>query len=246
MSGRFTEALLCSDLRVITEIKLRTADEEDLLATRSVEDMVRTYEEAGAPCLSVVTGRWFGGTPNLLREVTRLTELPILRKDFITKRADVEESRQLGASAVLITVGLVPKSSLLPLVTCCLRNNVTPFVEITDEEELSIVPHPEECILAVNNKNIRTREQGPGDLERSLSLLPSLVSTGTPCPVSASGINEAGTARDLLGAGFKGLLVGSALLRHRSPMEWLKNVRDAPPGYVGFGDVSMTDQGSAN
>lgn len=241
MSGRFTEALMCSDLRVITEIKLRTADREDLLRSRSVAGMVKAYEEAGAPCLSVVTGRWFGGTPDLLREVTRLTGLPVLRKDFITKRTDVEESRRLGASAVLVTAGLVPSSSLLKLVTGCLRNGMTPFVEITDEEELSSVPHPEECVIAVNNKSIRTRERGPEDLDRSLSLLPSVLSTGTTCAVSASGVIETGEARHLLGAGFEGVLVGSALMRHRSPEDWLGGLRGALPGRVA-GDLTTPGQ----
>lgn len=82
-------------------------------------------------------------------------------------------------------------------------------------------------MIAVNNKDIKTRERDAGDLHRSLDLLPAVRATGTPAPVSASGINGPATAANLLDAGFAGLLVGTSLLRTRSPIAWMDAVAGA-------------------
>lgn len=53
-----------------------------------------------------------------------------------------------------------------------------------------------------------------------LRLLPAVRASGTPLPVSASGITSPGQAGDLLAAGYRGLLVGTALLLGESPRQW--------------------------
>lgn len=89
------------------------------------------------------------------------------------------------------------------------------------------MPHADECVIAVNNKDIKTRERDRGDLARSFDLLPALHASGTPCPVSASAIDSPQTAARLLDAGYKGLLVGTALLRSGDPGEWLRTLENS-------------------
>ncbi|WP_327358840.1 indole-3-glycerol-phosphate synthase [Streptomyces sp. NBC_01304] len=221
MTSHFIEALLRAERPLVMEVKRQDADGIDLIAGRTPADIVAGYEAAGAPCISVVTGRWFGGTPELLRDVARMTSLPLLQKDFITRPSQLETAQELGASAVLLTAALLPASSLRNLVTAALRIGLTPFVEITGEEELAAVPNADACVIAVNNKDIRNRERGAGDIDRSLALLPAVRATGTPCPVSASAIDSPRTAARLLDEGFAGLLVATALLRTGRPQEWL-------------------------
>ncbi|WP_406134619.1 indole-3-glycerol-phosphate synthase [Streptomyces sp. NBC_01089] len=221
MSHPFIESLLTAERPLVMEVKRRDAHGFDLIAGHTPAEIVTAYEKAGAPCISVVTGRWFGGTHELLRDVARLTELPLLQKDFITRSQQLDTARELGASAVLLTAGLLPASALRTLVTAALRAGLTPFVEVTTEAEIAVVPHADECVIAVNNKDIKTKERDRGDLTRSFDLLPALIASGTPCPVSASAIDTPQTAARLLDAGFGGLLVGTALLRSGERDAWL-------------------------
>lgn len=214
-AGRFVRALREARLPLIMEIKRHDGDGADLLGDRSVAEVLAEYEKVGAPCVSVVTGRWFGGTEAMLREVAEHTDLPILQKDFITRRTQVTRAKEFGASAVLLTAGLLPRSSMGSLVDACLSAGLTPFVEVTAEAEIEAVPHAGECVIAVNNKDIRTKERDSGDVGRSLRLLPALERAGTPCPVSASGIGGPVDAARLLDAGYAGLLMGTTLLRTR-------------------------------
>lgn len=223
----FASALLAADPPVIAEIKCRTGTGADLLGGRAPARIAEAYAQAGAACLSVVTGRWFGGTAELLREVAATSRLPVLRKDFITREGQLAETVALGAAAVLLTVQLLPATMLRRLVEGALARGLTPFVEVTGEAEIAAVPYAAECVIAVNNKEIREREAGAADLGRSLRLLPAVLATGCRCPVSASGIDEPDRAARLLAAGYTGLLVGTGLLRATSPGVWFDQLREA-------------------
>jgi indole-3-glycerol phosphate synthase len=218
---RFIEALLAARRPVIMELKRRDPHGSDLFGERTIPGIVAEYEAAGAPCISVVTGRWFGGHDSMLREVASLTDLPVLQKDFITRRDQLLKARELGASAVLLTAGLLPRSSMPTLITASLELGLTPFVEVTSEAEIDALPSADRCVVAVNNKDIKNQERDPGDLDRSVRLLPALAGSGTVCPVSASGITTPSAAARLLAAGYKGLLIGTGLLRTTSLPEWL-------------------------
>lgn len=222
--AEFVEALRAAPRPVIMEIKRQDADGRDLLAGRALAQVVADYETAGAGCLSVVTGRWFGGSPGMLREVAALTSIPLLQKDFISSRRQLARARDLGASAVLLTAGLLARSTLGALIGHSLDLGLTPFVEVSNQAAGESVPQGEHCVVAVNNKDIAARERGAADIGRSLRLLPAVLNSGTRCPVSAGGIDRPEVAARLLDAGFAGLLVGTALLRAGHPGDWLAEV----------------------
>jgi len=222
MSSRFIKSLLGSRLPIIMEVKRQDADGGQLMGERTVAEIVAAYTEVGAPCISVVTGKWFGGTQDMLDEVAGLTDKPILQKDFITRERQIVKAKDTGASAVLLTARILPKSTFQNLIETTLAHGLTPFVEVAEPEEVESVIRPEECIVAANNKDIRTQEREAGDLDVSRSLLQAIIATGTPCPVSASAITDPKIGAELIAAGFKGLLIGTGLLAADSVHGWVE------------------------
>jgi indole-3-glycerol phosphate synthase len=222
VSGLFTDALLGSPLPVIMEVKRRDGNGVELLGERTIPEIVGEYTAAGAPCISVVTGRWFGGDEQMLHDVVALTDLPILKKDFITRESQIVAAKAAGASAILLTARILPRSSFQKLIEIILRHELTPFVEVADHDELDSVTHAAECIVAINNKDIRHQERDAGDLDLSRSLLEATIATGTPCPVSASAITDPRVAAELIEAGFRGLLIGAGLLQSASVEAWVE------------------------
>lgn len=238
---RFSDALAVAELPVIMEIKRPKADGEDLLQGRTAADLARRCEELGAPALSVVTGSWFGGTARLLDETVAATSLPVLVKDFFTKEKQIRQAAEAGAAAVLLTATILPNRLMPTLIDACLDNGVTPFVEITSAAELSALTRAEACVVAVNNKDIRRRENDDADLQRSHDLRPRVRAAGAGLPVSASGIDTPEEAADLLAAGFRGLLIGTGLLRAEDLDAWFGVLRallpDAEPARPATLDV---------
>lgn len=220
-SSVFVDALLASPLPIVMEVKRQDGEGAELMGERTIQEVVSEYTAAGAPCISVVTGRWFGGDEGMLSEVAALTGLPLLRKDFITRESQVVKAKEMGASAILLTARILPKSSFQSLTETILSHGLTPFVEIADHDELDTVVHAEDCIVAVNNKDIRQQERDSGDIGQSRSLLEAIVETGTPCPVSASAITDPKVAAELIADGFKGLLIGTGLLQSDSVQGWV-------------------------
>jgi len=173
----------------------------------------------------VVTGRWFGGDDQMLRDVVELTDLPILKKDFVTREKQIVAAKEMGASAILLTARILPASSFQSLIETILAHELTPFVEVADLDELASVIHPQDCIIAINNKDIRNQERDGGELDVSRSLLDATIATGTPCPVSASAITDPHVAAELIDAGFRGLLIGTGLLLSDSVQGWVDAFR---------------------
>ncbi len=222
MASSFIDALLAAKLPIIMEVKRQDGEGEELMGERTIPALIADYTAAGAPCISVVTGRWFGGEDAMLAEVAALTELPLLKKDFITRERQIVAAKAMGASAILLTARILPRKPFQKLIALTLEHGLTPFVEVADHDELDSVVHPEECIVAVNNKDIRTQERDRGDIDLSRSLLEATIATGTPCPVSASAILDPGVGAELIAAGFRGLLIGTGLLRAPSVQGWVE------------------------
>lgn len=230
---RLLECGAAGGIPVIAEIKAYTAAAGDLLRRRRVEDIVQQYEQAGMACVSVVTGQWFGGSPVFLERVAAATSLPVLRKDFIASRSAIQRSRELGASAVLLTRRIVNAGVLKKLVDRALSLGLTPFVEVGSAREMEGLRLDCEAVLAINNRDISTKETDLGDITTSLSLLDAARATGAGAVVSASAIATADEAKRLLNAGFDGLLIGTAFLRAPNLSEILDVFRASLRGVNG-------------
>jgi len=154
MASAFIDALLNGRVPIIMEVKRSDGEGAELMGERTIAEIVEQYVAVGAPCISVVTGRWFGGNDDMLREVAALTDRPLLKKDFITREKQIAAAKDMGASAVLLTAKILPAKTFQHLIELALGHGLTPFVEVVDEAELGTVIHPEGCVIAVNNKDI--------------------------------------------------------------------------------------------
>lgn len=219
MKQRFIDALLTAHRPLIMEIKLRSGNGTDLLQGRAVREVVADYEAAGAPCISVVTGRWFGGSDALLHEVAGLTNRPLLKKDFVTNNSQVGAAQDAGASAILLTARLLPRALLRQLIRSTLRRRLTPFIEFDNATDLEGLD-TEGCVVAANNKDVLRRESGAAHFARGLELLPAIRRSGASRAVSASGIATPEIAASLVEAGFDALLIGTSLLACGDIADW--------------------------
>ena len=199
---------------VIAEIKRTTGQGEDLLGAQLISTLVNTYRQNGASALSVVTGKWFGGTRDMIGQTRAYAKgMPVLRKDFLCSPRAIDETADLGADAALITAKLVPQARLAGLIEYTLARGVTPFVEFASALELQAIPDGLPIILAVNNADIETREVYGAGLKRSHALYDLARKKRPGAVVSASQITHAAEASDLLDQGFDALLIGTALMR---------------------------------
>lgn len=211
-SSALQAALAAGKIPVISEIKVRSPQEGDLLAGRDPVDLARRMERGGAAALSVVTeGPHFGGDLALLQTLAAAVSLPILRKDFVTDRQDVRATREHGASCLLLMAAVLDWPRLVALHEEARRCGLETLVEVHDAQELRQALTLDLDLLGINNRDIRQWELDDGTVANTLGLLQQ-VPPGVRV-ISESAIASPREARQVIDAGGTGVLVGTAILR---------------------------------
>ena len=201
---------------VIGDIKCRSPKEGDLMRGRNPVEIALTLARAGAPALSVVTeGAQFGGSLALLTQVAEGTGLPILRKDFIKSQRDLEETKERGASAVLLICALLEEARLRRLYAGAMDLGLEVLLEAHNREELSLAQSMGAPLIGVNNREIKTLERDSGTVETTEKLLQNRPGQGVY--ISESGLFDREDVRKAARAGADAALVGTALLQAEDP-----------------------------
>ena len=212
--GRFSSAIITENNRglvaVIPDIKCVSPKEGDLLQGRNPVDIAKYLVNCGAPVLSVVTERErFGGSTQMLFDITQKIDVPVLRKDFITSEAQLSETAELGAAAVLLICAITDEKNLCMLYEKSLKLGLEPFVEVHTVKEMELSRKLGACLIGINNRNIVTLERDDGGPIRTV-VLASSAPTGALL-VSESGILSPNDAKLAASVGTNAILVGTAL-----------------------------------
>jgi len=210
---------------VIPDIKCKSPKEGDLLRGRDPVKTARYLVDfCGAPALSVVTEKSrFGGGGQLLIDIAKGTNAPVLRKDFITNADQISETKDLGAAAVLLICAVTDEKNLCMLYETALKTGLEPFVEVCTAKEMELAKKLGARLTGINNRNIITLERDSGGPSHTASLAPG-VHDGALL-ISESGILSPGGAKEAASAGANALLVGTALWKARDMGEMYKSLR---------------------
>ena len=216
----FAGALRRPHLAVIAEMKQRTPSMGVLSEDYRPADLAHAYADGGAAAISVLTHMaGFGGRPEHIRMVRAATQLPILRKDFVTDPYEVAEARACGADAVLLIVAALEGSQLRDLIAVSKSRGIAALVEVHDEAETAAALESGAQVIGVNHRDLRTFAVDLGLTERLRKLIPNNVLV-----VAESGIHTAEDARRMREAGADAVLVGEALMRSADPAAQIKEL----------------------
>lgn len=219
-------------LPVLAEIKVRSPKEGDLLRGRTPDDLARAYASRPIAGISVVTEPIdFGGSLDLIRRISPLVDVPILRKDFIRDSAGMEETADAGASAVLLTIGVLGEELLAEMHAAAKSRDLETLVETHDADEVQrvLALGVEPDLLGINNRDILIGETDEGDVSVTEGLAARVPSGWLVLSESAiDGPEDARRARD---AGADAVLVGTSILKAPDPCH-------AIDGLVGVGWVA--------
>jgi len=209
---------------LIAELKLRSPAAGALgAADASMAAYVTAYAHAGAAAVSVLTEptRFDGALTHLSDAARALAphRVPAMRKDFLVDPYQVLEARVAGAGGVLLILRMLSRETLGALIECARSQGLFVLLEAFDAADLERMHEVvaadagrSTLLAGVNCRDLATLEVVPGRLLELAPLLPG----GVP-PVAESGVAGAEDARRLAAAGYRLLLVGSALMRDQDP-----------------------------
>ncbi len=205
----FAQALGAPGLSVIAEHKRRSPSAGVIRDGLSLEEVVASYQRAGAAAVSILTeGRSFGGSLEDLRAARAATRLPILRKDFIVDPYQLHESLAAGADAVLLIVAALPDQLLTELYQLARELGLDVLVEVHTRDEIDVAAAAGAELIGINNRDLSTLAV---DVRRTFELLELL--PGGTTTVAESGFSSPAELERLSKAGVDAVLIGEALMR---------------------------------
>lgn len=198
---------------IIAEVKKASPSAGVIREDFQPDAIARSYQSAGAACLSVLTDRdFFQGEPRYLQQARDACSLPVLRKDFIIDPWQIPESRVMGADCILLIVSALDQATLQNLLTLAKEFGMDVLVEVHDEEEMERALMLDHDLIGVNNRNLNTFETSLATSERLKKML-----SGDQLLVTESGIRTPEDVRRMQGSGINTFLVGEAFMREEDP-----------------------------
>ncbi|MCB9781258.1 MAG: hypothetical protein H6742_22010 [Alphaproteobacteria bacterium] len=229
---------------LIAEVKRVSPSEGALNPAVDPVAQAVAYAKAGAWAVSVLTepSRFGGSLEDLsaVAEALRPLGVPAMRKDFIVDRRQVLEARAAGAGGILLIATMLPWEQVRELAELAMGLSMFVLVETFGADELSALRRRVEAtrlwrrgndlLLGVNCRDLRTLQVDP-------DRFPALRRFGPGQVVAESGLSTPDDVRRVAALGYRGALVGSALMRADDPGAAAVALRRA--GQRGFVDTTV-------
>jgi indole-3-glycerol phosphate synthase len=213
-------------LRLIAENKFQSPSGGQLSKAMSAGQRALCYERAGASMVSVLTDKkFFGGSFFDLSHSHNAVRIPVLCKDFIVDELQIAEAHGHGADAVLLIARCLPGRDLRRLATAVRKRGMTPFFEITTEEDLQRVMDVNPQIIGVNARDLDTLEM---DTERAARVLAKI--PGGVVAVHLSGLKTPEDVIRIARTRADAALIGESLMRQPDPTKLLQSLVTASRG----------------
>jgi len=199
---------------IIMEFKRKSPSKGYINEMAKVNEVIPGYINAGAAGISILTDeQFFGGSLSDLEEAHLISDIPLLRKDFVIHPYQVFEAKAYGADVILLIAECLEKNELQDLHDLACEIGLEALVELHHEKELEKMPQGQQ-LLGVNNRNLTSFEV---NLETSVNIIKHLPE-GIEL-VSESGISRPETIKELWKLGYSGFLMGEYFMKARNPAQ---------------------------
>lgn len=203
---------------VIAEIKKASPSKGLLRDPFLPADIARSYQQAGASCLSVLTDAdFFQGHEDYLKEARAACSLPVIRKDFIVDPYQIFEARTIGADCILLIVAALEDAQMRELNDLAHKLGMDVLVEVHGGDELERALKLDNRLLGINNRDLHSFDVS---LENTFSLLKHIPKNRIV--VTESGIHTPDDVKAMRDQEVFAFLVGEAFMRAEDPGEKLK------------------------
>jgi|TARA_B110000259_G_scaffold80651_1_gene94400 indole-3-glycerol phosphate synthase len=198
---------------VIAEIKKASPSKGVIREDFNPAEIAKSYEQAGAACLSVLTDeQYFQGSAAYLKQARDACSLPVLRKDFMIDPYQVVEARAMGADCILLIAAALELKQMHLLEDVSHELGMAVLVEVHNQKELDLALKLGTPLVGINNRNLRTFDV---TLQTTLDLLKNL--PDDRFVITESGIFTPEDVALMRDNNVNGFLVGEAFMRQPDP-----------------------------
>ena len=209
-----------NQLAVIAEIKSKSPT-LDQLPNRDLAQQVKDYEANGANAVSILTDEhYFGGSYERLQDLTLQTTVPVLCKDFVVDKIQIDVAKKAGASIILLIVNVLTDQQMKDLYQYATSLNLEVLVEVHDKEELERAYKLKPQIIGVNNRDLK---RFVTDVLHTNEILEN--KKEGYYYISESGIRDEQDVANVVESGIDGLLIGESLMKCEDLSQFLPGLK---------------------
>ena len=221
VSHSFYDALAKDGLSIISEFKKASPSHGNMNNKITLEERIKQYGESADAISCLTEEDHFKGSTEYLKQIRQMTDLPIIRKDFIIDPYQVYEAKVIGADAVLLIAAILDDSRFKELYDLAYSLGLDVLCEVHNEEEMQRMINLGVKIIGINNRNLKTFEVSL-DTTKKLALL---APEGTVL-VSESGVLNDDDIKVLKASGADALLIGTVLMEAPKPEELISEFKE--------------------
>jgi len=226
---------------IIAEIKPKSPSQGDIIPRSKVPKYVKMYDESAQAISVLCDFKFFGGGFELLSEVRKLTNKPLLAKEFILSKKQILQAKHHGADAILLIASILEASTIASLAKYATYYGLDVLIEVHNKIDCDKVilafnnlPNPvtNHIIIGINNRdldtleiNIKITKKFAPYLRKNITNLRGIISeSGISSPVETQALSKY----------VNGYLIGTSILKSKNPSEYIMSLRPKKVKFCGF------------
>ena len=204
---------------IIVEFKRFSPSVKNFNKIRSIQDTIEIYDKSKCCCISILTDKNFGGSLNDISIAKKLTNKPIIRKDFIIDKTQILESKLYGADAILLIAKILTRKQIEDLYQFANELNLDVLIEIESIHEISKIKNIKSSLIGINNRNLKEQKI---NIDKSINL--SNLIKNKNFIVSESGIDIKNIKKIKEATNIKTFLIGGSILNSSKTLNYINKL----------------------
>lgn len=225
----FYDALKKKGLSVIGEFKKASPSHGTMDNKIDLIERIGQYNNSADAISCLTEEDHFNGSTEYLKQIRTMTQLPIIRKDFIIDEYQVYEAKVIGADAILLIAAILDDDKFKKLYDLAYSLGLDVLCEVHNEEEMKRMIALDVKIIGINNRNLKTFEVNLDTTKKLCDMVTDEMRANGKVLVSESGVSDTKDVAVLAKSNADALLIGTVLMEAYSPEKLIaefKNVYD--------------------
>ena len=211
---------------LLTEIKFSSPSLGKIRTLSDPSSIAKQMIAGGSKALSILTQpHMFNGSPEYFMQVRQAVDVPLLMKDIMIDRVQIDAAEKIGADYMLVIQSLFDQGFLKDIdefIKYGHRKGLKILLEVHTKQEFQNALKTESDLIGINNRNLDTLEI---DLKTTERVLEGYKKTR---PIlSESGIETPEDIQYLKKCGADAFLIGSSIMKSDNIEEYVRKLVNA-------------------
>ena len=211
---------------LLTEIKFASPSLGKIRTLTDPASIAKQMISGGSKALSILTQpHLFHGSPEYFMKVRQSVDIPLLMKDIMIDKIQIDAAKKIGADYMLVIQSLFDQGYLKEIdefIGYGHRQGLDILLEVHTKKEFQNALKTEADIIGINNRNLDTLEI---DLDTTKRVLEGYEKSRII--LSESGINAIEDIQYLKKCGADAFLIGSSIMKSNNIEEQVKKLVNA-------------------